>query len=64
MIWTLILTDRARADIRHLYPPPRQRIIELLEWLAGRENPSHHIGKLQVLPDFSFRTGDYRALLK
>ncbi len=57
MTWALILTDRARADIRHLDPPLRQRIIERLEWLAGRENPFHHIDGLQGRPDFSFRIG-------
>jgi mRNA interferase RelE/StbE len=64
MTWALVFSDRARADIRHLDPPVRQRVVERLEWLADQENPFRHVGALQGRPDFSFRVGGYRALLE
>lgn len=64
MIWCLVYTKKADADLRHLERADAQRILRKLEHYAASDNPLHFAKKLKPPFDdvYRFRIGDYRVI--
>ena len=63
MAWTVVLAGPARKPLKHVPARDRQRVVAALEEM--QQNPfSGDIRKLQGLPGFRRRVGNWRILFE
>jgi len=66
MIWRLLITAGAERDLNRIPEPDRKRIKDELYALADEPHPKSYVKKIKGhsrSPLYSFRVGQYRAIL-